>query len=144
LFTEGLAEARASEAAWDEAIITTLLGHLAHQQQHDAVARQRYHASLLRLRAFRNPTFIAWCVEGLAATLAAVGQAAPAVRLCAAAAEQRTLAHTPLPATEREAVEQVLATARTALGAGHFAATWAEGSALSLDDTVAEALSASQ
>jgi predicted ATPase/DNA-binding XRE family transcriptional regulator len=98
LLTEGLAEARASgdaEAAWDEAIIATLLGHLAQQQQHYAVARQRYHESMLRLRAFGNPTFIAWCVEGLAATLAARGQAALAVRLCAAAATQRTLAHTP-------------------------------------------------
>jgi tetratricopeptide (TPR) repeat protein len=144
LFTEGLAEAREHAAAWDEAIMTTLLGHLAHQQQHDAIARQRYHESLLQLRAFGNPTFIAWCVEGLAATLAAVGQAALAVRLCAAAAAQRVVAHTPLPATERALIEQVLATARTALGEGTFAAAWAEGSALSLDATVAEALSASQ
>ena len=143
LLTEGLAEAHASKAAWDEAVITTLLGHLAHQQQHYAVARQRYRESLLRLRAFRNPTFIAWCVEGLAATLAAMGHVALAVRLCAAAA-QRALAHTPLPAAEGEAVEQVLATARTELGAGPFAAAWAEGSALSLDATVAEALSGSK
>ncbi|HLZ23699.1 MAG TPA: hypothetical protein VKQ30_16435, partial [Ktedonobacterales bacterium] len=144
LLSEGLDEARASKAAWDEAVITTLLGHLAHQQQHYAVARQRYHESLLRLRAFRNPTFIAWCVEGLAATLTAMGHAALAVRLCAAAAAHRALAHTPLPAPEGEAVEQVLTTARTALGAGPFAAAWAEGSALSLDATVAEALSGSQ
>jgi tetratricopeptide (TPR) repeat protein len=144
LLTEGLAEARASEAAWDEAIITTLLGHLARQQQHHTVARQHYHESLLQLQAFGNPTFIAWCVEGLAATLAAVGQAALAVRLCAAAATQRALAHTPLPPTEREAVEQVLTTARTAQGESAFAAAWAEGSALSLAVAVAEALSGSQ
>jgi tetratricopeptide (TPR) repeat protein len=144
LLTEGLAEAREREAVWDEAIITTLLGHLAHQQQRDAVARQRYHESLLRLRAFGNPTFIAWCVEGLAATLSAVGQAALAVRLCAAAAAQRALAHTPLPAAEGEAVEQVLTAARAELGSGAFAAAWAEGSVLSLDATVADALSGSQ
>jgi predicted ATPase/transcriptional regulator with XRE-family HTH domain len=144
LLSEGLDEARARKAAWDEAVITTLLGHLAHQQQHYVVARQRYHESLLRLRAFRNPTFIAWCVEGLAATLTALGHAALAVRLCAAAAAYRTLAHTPLPAPEGEAVEQVLATARTELGAGPFAAAWAEGSAFSVDATVAEALSGSQ
>jgi non-specific serine/threonine protein kinase len=144
LLTEGLAEVRASEAAWDEAVITTLLAHLACQQQHYAVARQRYHEGLVRLRAFRNPTFIAWCVEGLAATLTAEGHAALAVRLCAAAAAQRALAHTPLPAAEREAVEQVLATARTELGDGAFAAAWAEGSALSLEATVAEALSRSR
>lgn len=82
-------------------------------------------------------------MEGLAATLTAVGHAALAVRLCAAAA-QRALVHTPLPAPEGEAVEQVLATARTELGAGPFATAWAEGSALSLDATVAEALSGSQ
>jgi predicted ATPase/DNA-binding XRE family transcriptional regulator len=144
LFTEGLAEARESKAAWDEAIITTLLGHLAHQQQHYAVARQRYHESLLQLRAFHNPTFIAWCAEGLAATLVVVGHAAQAVRLCAAASAQRALAHTPLPAMEREAVEQVLATARTMLGEGAFAAAWAEGSVLSLDAAVAEALNGSR
>jgi hypothetical protein len=83
-------------------------------------------------------------MEGLAATLAAVGQAALAVRLCAAAAAQRALAHTPLPPTEREAVELVLATARTELGDSAFAAAWAEGSALSLEAAVAEALSVSQ
>ncbi len=144
LLSDGLAEARASNAAWDETVITTLLGHLAHQQQHYAVARQRYHESLLRLRAFRNPTFIAWCVEGLAATLTAVGHATQAVRLCAAAAAQRALAHTPLPASEGEAVDRMLTTARTELGTGPFAAAWAEGSALSLDATVAEALGGSQ
>jgi tetratricopeptide (TPR) repeat protein len=144
LFTEGLTEARNSKAAWDEAIITTLLGHLAHQQQQYAVACQRFHESLLQLRAFRNPTFIAWCMEGMAAPLAAVGQAALAVRLCAAAAAQRMVAHTPLPEMEREAVKQVLDTARTALGEGAFTATWAEGSVLSLDAAVAEALRGSQ
>jgi tetratricopeptide (TPR) repeat protein len=144
LLTEGLAEARASKAAWDEAVITTLLGHLARQQQRYDAARQRYHESLLRLRAFRNPTFIAWCVEGLAAMLSVTGHAAPAVRLCAAAAVHRARAHTPLPATEYASVEQVLATARAGLGDGAFATAWAEGSALSLDATVAEALSRSQ
>jgi tetratricopeptide (TPR) repeat protein len=140
LLTEALAEARASAQAWDEAVITTLLGHLANQQQQYATARQRYHESLVRFHPFHNPTFIAWCVEGLAATLAAAGQSAVAVRLCSAAEAQRVLAHTPLPATEREQVEQVLTAAHAQLGDDTFTAAWTEGAALSLDDVVAEAL----
>jgi tetratricopeptide (TPR) repeat protein len=137
---EALAGAHATGNTWDVAVITTLLGHLAHQQQRYVEARARYRESLVLFRAFGSPTYIAWCLESLAATLCAEERYVRATRLCAAASELRKQANTPLPPAEREAVERVIATTRAVLGEPVYAAEWAVGSALTQDAAVAEAL----
>jgi predicted ATPase/class 3 adenylate cyclase len=79
-------------------------------------------------------------LEGLAAV--ALVQRAPvrAARLYGAAAQQRETMGTPTPAAYRAAYDRALAITRRALGEEAFAAAYAEGRALSLDEAVALAL----
>ncbi len=144
LLEQALALARAGEDTWDVAIITTLLGHHDRQQGRYPQARARYHESLPLVRAFGSPTYLAWCLEGLAATLGAEGRHGRAALLCAAAAALRERAHTPLPPAERAAFEDTIAAARAALGESAFDAEWAAGSALTLDTAVDAALAADE
>ncbi|HEU5440289.1 MAG TPA: helix-turn-helix domain-containing protein [Ktedonobacterales bacterium] len=142
LLEEALAVARASGETWDVAIITTLLGHLAHQQQHYVEALARYRESLVLLRPFATPTYTAWCLEGVAAVLATDGSSALGTRLCAAASAFRARAGTPLPPVERDDFERTVAACRAALGEPAFRVEWSEGGALTLDAAITEALSA--
>ena len=64
-----------------------------------------------------------------------------ATRLCAAAATLREQAQTPLPPVERDAVEQVVATARAALGEFTFVTEWKTGTMLSHNEAIDDALS---
>jgi hypothetical protein len=104
-------------------------------------ARGYYGEALALLRTFGSPTYIAWSLEGLAATLCAEGNHAQATRLCAVAATLREHAQTPLPAEERTAFEQVMAACKAALGEPSFAGEWAEGAVLTQDDALTYALS---
>jgi predicted ATPase/DNA-binding XRE family transcriptional regulator len=125
---------------WGMAMIATLLGHLAFQQRCYALAKARYRESLVLLRAFDSPTYIAWCLEGLAATVCAQGHFAQAICLSAAAATLRTQAQTPLPPAEREAVERVVAAARSALDPAAFEREWNKGATLTQEEAMEEAV----
>lgn len=142
LLEQALGSARSLQIGWDVAIITTLLGHLASQQRNYPLAKASYRESLQRLSAFGSPTYIAWCLEGCAALLIAEGDAAPAARLCAAAASLRKRADTPLPDSERQAFEQVLARVKASLGQPAFSHEWALGAGFSQDEAIAFAFSA--
>lgn len=144
LLEQALALARASGDAWDVAIITTMLGHHDRQRGCYPQARARYRESLPLFRAFGSPTYLAWCLEGLAATLGAEGRHGRAALLCATAAALRAHAHTPLPPAERAAFADTIAAARAALGEPAFDAEWAAGSALTLDTAVDAALAADE
>ena len=141
LLEQALAAAAASNSGWDNAIITTLSGHLASQRKDFRLARARYRESLPQLQAFRSPTYIAWCLEGCAAVLSNQPDPKPAARLCAAAVKLRELADAPLPTSEREAFEHTLARLKGALGRQAFQQAWLIGSGYSLDEVVAYALS---
>jgi hypothetical protein len=88
------------------------------------------------------------CLEGLARVAAAREQKERAARLFGAAEALREAAGAPFPSgaragtqpAERAAVEQHVATVRTALGSEAFAAAWAAGRAMTLDEAVAYAL----
>jgi len=79
-------------------------------------------------------------LEDLAWALAADGQAAEATRLLAVAACEREEMGTILYPVDCPHHEKAMETARSALGEEAFAAAWAEGEALSLDEAVARAL----
>jgi predicted ATPase/transcriptional regulator with XRE-family HTH domain len=119
----------------------TILGQLAHQQGNSPLAKARYREALALYRTFRSPTYTAWCLEGLAATLCAEGHNEQATRLCAAAAALREQAQTPLPPAERGPFEQVVATTRAALGEPAFAEQWTAGTALTQEEALEYALS---
>ncbi len=141
LLTEALANAQTTERTWDISIMTMKLGHLACQQQNYTLAKARYRESLTLFRAFDSPTYTAWCLEGYAAALNAEGQYAQATRLCAAATTLREQAQTPLPPTEREAFERVVATARAALDEPNFGEEWTLGARLTHDQVIDYTLS---
>lgn len=141
LLEEALVRVQAMGMTWDIPIIATLLGHVAHQQQNYTMAKMYYRQALLLYRAFSSPTYIASCLEGLAATLCAEGNYVEVTRLYAATATLRVQAQTPLPRVEREAFEQSVATAKTALGEPNFTREWNKGKVLTQDEAIEYALS---
>jgi tetratricopeptide (TPR) repeat protein len=140
LLTEALALARAVGNIWEAAMIVTLLGHATRQRRQYTQARAHYRESLALFSAFDSPPFLAWCLEGLAATLAAEGDAARAVRLYAASAHMRERAGTPAPPQECAEIEQILDGVRATLGGPVFRAEWASAATLPQERIVAEAL----
>ena len=141
LLEEALTNAQTVGMTWDIPMITTLLGHMARQQQNYAVAKAHYREALILYRTFSSPTYIASCLEGYAATACAEGHYAQATRLYAAAAALREQTQTPLPLTEREAFEQTVATAKAALDPSNFAREWNAGTVLTQDEAIDDALS---
>lgn len=114
----------------------------------DALAGQRRHAEALAayqeaLAIFRElgeQFFTAVCLGGLANVALASGQAGPAVRLLAADSALRASLGSTRPPDIVPAFERSLATARTVLDEATFAAEWATGQALSIEEAVAEGL----
>jgi len=141
LLEEELLLARSMGITFLVAVGTTLLGHLAQQQQDFALATARYREALALYRTFGSPTYTAWCLEGFAAALCAEGHCRQATRLCATAATLREQARTPLPPAEQEAFEQTVATAKAALGGPTFAEEWNAGAALTQEQAIDYALS---
>ncbi|MDQ5854093.1 MAG: hypothetical protein M3380_18890, partial [Chloroflexota bacterium] len=103
-------------------------------------ATRRYRESLAGFRELGAKWDCAAGMEGLAAVAGAQGNAARAVRLWSAAGAIREAIGAPLPPVDRPHQETALARLRTALGATTFAARWAEGRALTLEQAIAYAL----
>jgi predicted ATPase/transcriptional regulator with XRE-family HTH domain len=141
LYEQALVVVQAKGMTFNIALFTTLLGHLASQQHNYTLAKSRYRESLIVFRSFDSPPFIAWCLEGFAAALTAERQYAQAARLCAAAVTMRKQMQTPLPPAERDAFEQTIATAKTALGEPAWASEWTTGTELTQDQAIGYALS---
>ncbi len=141
LSEEALVQAQALGITWDIPTILTLLGHLARELQHYAEAKARYREALALYRTFSSPLYTAGCLEGLAATMCAEGHYAQATRLCAAAATLREQAQTLLPPAERDAFEQVVATAKAALDKSAFVREWNTGTTLTQGEAIDDALS---
>jgi predicted ATPase/DNA-binding SARP family transcriptional activator len=121
------------------------LGLVAYSQGDYGVARSLYEESLAIRRELGDRGGIAAPLEALAA-LACEGQGQPgagevAAHLFGAAAALREAIGAPVPPSEQEAHNRQLRLAREMLGEEAFAAAWAEGRAMSLEDAVAFALS---
>jgi non-specific serine/threonine protein kinase len=116
------------------------LGALKRDEGDYRQAKQLYQRSLQVRHALLAKYGIAECFEGLAQVAVAEGQPVRAARLFGAAHWLRETMGTPLEALGRPAQERAVANARTALGEDAFAAAWAAGQAMELDDAVALAL----
>jgi DNA-binding CsgD family transcriptional regulator len=102
------------------------------------------------LTAFREALLLAqeldvrfYCIEvieRIAALLIAIGQAASAVRLFAAASSWRKEINAPALPADRDDAARAIAAARAILSTQSFNAAWAAGNALSSTDAVTEAL----
>jgi tetratricopeptide (TPR) repeat protein len=141
LLEESLSQARTMGFMWGIANALTLLGHLAREQQDYPLARTRYQESLGLYRRLRNPTYTAWCLEGIAALDCAEHRYQRATQLCAAAAALRLKEQTPLPPAEQEPFNQTVTAARAALDEVTFSEAWATGSALTQEEAITFALS---
>lgn len=105
-----------------------------------AYAASCYRESLLIRYAYHNRTAVAWCLEGLAEIAAACGEPLQAARLWGVAAALRAAAGAGMAPDDRARHERAVSAARELAGPRAFAAAWAAGQALTLDQAVAEAL----
>jgi tetratricopeptide (TPR) repeat protein len=101
-----------------------------------APARAHLWKSLAHQRDSGFQRFIPNTLISLAGLEAALGQAERAARLFGAADVLREAMGVRLSVSERDAYDRDIAVARSALGEGPFAAAWAAGRAMSLDDAI--------
>ncbi len=118
----------------------SLLAKVIAAQGDLAAARAFYEESLNRAKGVNsNLSFLnlAPALEGLAAVVAAQGEPTWATRLWGTAQAQRDAYSIPLPPIYRADYERSLAATRAQLGEKTFAAAWAEGRAMTLDEVLA-------
>jgi predicted ATPase/class 3 adenylate cyclase len=132
---------------WQELGIRSALGTSLHGrgmvacfQGDDQRATALFVASLALFREAQKEWAIGWCFQGLAAVAGRAGRegAQRAARLLAASgAKERVHLWAPSPRAEWERIEDQ---ARAQLDDNEWAAAWAEGLAMSLDEAIAYAL----
>ncbi|HEY7122373.1 MAG TPA: tetratricopeptide repeat protein [Ktedonobacterales bacterium] len=135
-FEEILAHARKIGLTWGIANSLVSLGHIAREQGDHQRALVLYREGLALHQTMGNNVWIAWCLEGMAATLCDLRQFERAARLCGIADALRASTRALRPPAEQEHYEQLLARVREALGEEAFASVWAAGDALSLKEAV--------
>jgi len=140
LLEESLVQCRSNHFSWGVASVSTLLGHIARDQQQHDLARVRYRESLHIFRSIGNLTSLASCVEGIAALSSAKGNHEQVIRLCAYTTGLRLKAHTPLPPDEQPTFDRIIALARSYLTEPLFVVTWQQGAALTMEAGIALAL----
>jgi predicted ATPase/transcriptional regulator with XRE-family HTH domain len=121
-----------------EDIATSLfvLGEVAESLGDYVVAHARYEESLAIGRRVSDNRHIASCLEGLAGLYMAQGEPVRAVRLWGAAETLREAMGTPIPPVYRPDYERSVAATRSQLGEKTFAAAWADGQTMTLDQVL--------
>jgi tetratricopeptide (TPR) repeat protein len=140
LFEESLAIFRELGSKQGIAWLINGLGMTAHGQGDSGAARAFFEESLAIFREQGNKRGIVVGLEGLAAVAVAQGEPEHAARLFGSAEGLREAIGAGMPPAERAEHDRSVAAARTALGQEAFAAAWAEGRAMPLDEAVALAL----
>jgi predicted ATPase/DNA-binding CsgD family transcriptional regulator len=113
------------------------LGWVALGQGDYVRARALYEESLAIPRELDNQWYSALFLEGLAGAVFLQGQPAWAARLWGVAEALRDALGVPIPPVVRIMYEQTVAAARAQLGEETFAATWAEGRMMTLEQALA-------
>jgi predicted ATPase/DNA-binding CsgD family transcriptional regulator len=116
------------------------LGLTAHAQGDGERATPLFEEGLRLRREIKDSEGVAGSLEGLAAIAGTRGLLARGARLLGVAEALRQAIGAPVPMTERPAYDSMLTRVRDGLQAEAFAAAWAEGQAMSLNDAVAYAL----
>ncbi len=125
---------------WSIAFALSILGNLVLRRGDAARAEALQRESLALRQAIDDAVGIGRCLDGLGWAAGAQGQSARAARLFGAAEVFRErVGAAPHPPWRAEHEQRVAAT-RAGLGEAAFAAAWAEGRALSLDEAIAYAL----
>ncbi len=137
---EGLEAAREVRAARLTAQLFYALGEVARRQGDLAGAAACDEEGLRIVGALRHRVGLAEGLEGLAQLAHDTGQHALVARFLGTAAALRESIGAPLPPAYHAARDGALTAARLALSANGFAAAWAEGAALPVEDARADAL----
>ena len=120
-----------------------LLGLAYVAQYHDAHwAMALYRESLVRLRELGDREGLPRCLEGLAMVACRQGNFERAVHLFGAAEVLREAIHVPVTTAEHPDFDHSVAAARANLDEATFAAAWAEGRAMSLEQAATYATAA--
>jgi non-specific serine/threonine protein kinase len=144
LFEQSLAIFRELGSRGDIAWSLTSLGHVARLQGEYGKARALFEESLAIERELGEKRVIVGDLEGLAAVAVAQGEPERAARSFGAAEGLREAMGAPLPPADRAENDRSVAAVRTALGEEGFAASWAEGRALPLEQAICSALEESE
>jgi len=140
LHEESLALKRELGDKWAIAASLINLGIVAHAQGNNARARTLLEESLALHRELGGTRYVAECLEYLAQVLAAQAQLGRAAYFLGASEALRARIVTPLPPANKVTYDRSVAFVRGTLGDDAFAAAWAAGAALSLDQAIALAL----
>ena len=140
---EGLRQLRDQGFTWRLSETLRCLGDLARDRGELDNALERYRESVELAHEHGDRLFLAHALGGLASIAVARGRPERAARLFAAANAVREQLDASIDGWDRPAYERYLAATRDGLSAEEFTAAWAEGSLLSLDAVVAEALDGS-
>jgi DNA-binding CsgD family transcriptional regulator len=137
LLQESLAFFRAQGYRREIAEALAALGQVAAVQQDYATGYALYEEGLLIARKADSKCNVASCLEGLAGVLAAQGELPRSARLWGAAESLRDAIGAPIPPVYRPAYERSVTTARAQFGEKAFAAAWAEGRTMPLEQVLA-------
>jgi predicted ATPase/class 3 adenylate cyclase len=125
---------------WDQNSTAFSLSHLARVVacEGDSVkARALYEQCLAIMKQVGWKPYTPFYLEGLAAVVAAQGELPLAARLWGTAEALRDGMGTPIPPVYRADYERSVTTARSQLGEQAFAAAWAEGRTMTLEQVLA-------
>ncbi len=136
LLEESLAVARELGLQWAIATALTMLAGVALGQDDVERAAAVYQESLALHERLGDKIGVAEDLEGMAAVGCRNGEFTHAVRLDAAATALRATLGAPLTPVARARHDEAVATTRQALGKTAFAAAWAEGGALSMEQVI--------
>ncbi len=117
----------------------SLLARVEARQGNYEAARNRYDQILTLAREIGDKAGIAVYLEQLAEVVTAQGEGAWAARLWGAAEALREAIGAPLVPVFRPGYERAVAAARTHVGGQEFAAAWAEGRTMTLEQALAVA-----
>jgi predicted ATPase/class 3 adenylate cyclase len=123
------------------ASVLNSLGMVALSEGDYKRAKELLRESLLRYRDVGDKWHIALCVDRLARVAGVQGDWEQAARLLGAEEALREAIGAPLPPSEHEGHDQTLKLAHERLGEESFAAAWADGYAMKLDQAITYALS---
>jgi predicted ATPase len=140
LCQQGLALFREFGNRWGIAQALRRLGMVSCRQGDTTSARSSLNESLTLYRELGDKRGIASVLEGMAELALFVGNGRRAVLLWGAAESLREAIGAPQPPCDRPDYERHVVAARAALGGKTFAATWAQGRALTLEQAIADAL----
>ena len=136
LLEESVATFKELGDRWSTAEALLAFARIAISQGELVTARARYQESLALACEIGARNFIAAALEGVGAVVAAQGEPEWAARLWGTAQALRAAIGAPVPVVYRADYERALTNARIRLGEEAFVTAWAEGEAMTLEQTL--------